>query len=560
MRDGVVVPDHPFQCTRRYPVGVQDDLRPAPWWEGQPRWLYVPTTYHLTRFAILRLLGFVYFFAFVGLVPQAMPLIGSHGLEPAKDFLSTLAAAHEKGDPVPGGFWQLPTLFWFGAGDTTMQVYAWIGVVLSAVVMIGFANGPIMIALWILYGSFVRVGQTWFAFGWEIQILETGLIAAFLAPPLDPRPFPNDPPPLAAILLMRWLTFRIMLGAGLIKARGDACWSLSQLRCLDWHFETQPVPNPLSPLYHAAPHALHALGVLFNHLCELVLPWFVFGPRLARLIAGACMVTFQLILISSGNLAFLNWLTLVPILACFDDDFLVRLSLRLRAWFERVKPRFRDRPHLAHRIATWVFAAIVALLSLRVVENLADSKHQIMNGSFDRFDAVGTYGAFGSMNDERDELIIEGTADDDPARATWKAYELPCKPGDPMRRPCVLGPYHHRLDWLMWFAAMDWEKDAQTGAFVRSYPEGAPWLVHLVWKLLHDDPLARSLLAYDPFRDAPPRWIRIELYRYRFAPLMSDAWWTRERIATWLPPMSIDSEWLRSFLADHGWSTTYEPP
>lgn len=545
---------------------VQDELRPTPWWEGQPRWLYVPTTYHLTRFAILRLLGFVYFFAFVGLVQQSMPLLGSHGLEPARDFLKVLAAAHDAGkhfrdgSTVPGGFWDLPTIFWWDASDTAMLVAAWIGVLLSAVVMCGLANGPMMIALWILYGSFVRVGQTWFGFGWEIQILETGLIAAFLAPPIDPRPFPDDPPPLTAILLMRWLTFRIMLGAGLIKARGHGCWGLSQLRCLDWHFETQPLPNPLSPLFHAAPHWFHAAGVLFNHLCELVLPWLVFGPRLARLVAGGCMLAFQLTLIASGNLAFLNWLTIVPILACFDDDLLLRLSpARWRAWFEAKRPAFRARPHLAHRIATWVFAAVVAVLSLRVVENLADSQHQIMNASFDRWNAVGTYGAFGTVGDERDELILEGTADADPTHATWRAYEFPCKPGDVMRRPCLLGPYHHRLDWLLWFAAMEHEPDPETGE-ERGIPEADPWVVHLVWKLLHGDPLARELLAYDPFPDEPPRWIRIELYRYHFAPLTDDAWWTRARIGTWMPPVSIDDEWLLSFLADHRWSTTYEPP
>jgi hypothetical protein len=549
------------------------DLQPTPWWEGLPRWVYAPTTYQLTRFAILRLLGLVYFFAFLGVLEQAMPLLGSHGLTPARDFLHVLADAHDRGlhyrngDAVPGGFWDLPTIFWWGASDGAMKFYAWLGVLVSFAVMIGFANGPMMFVLWLLYGSFVRVGQDWFAFGWEIQILETGLIAVFLAPPIDPRPFPKDPPPLTAILLMRWLTFRIMLGAGLIKVRGHGCWGLHELSCLDWHFETQPVPNPVSPLYHAAPHWFHAAGVLYNHLCELVLPWFVFGPRRARLIAGCCMVFFQATLISSGNLAFLNWLTLVPILACFDDDFLRwLLPRRARAWAEARAPR-RATPHLAHRIATWVFAAIVVLLSFTVVENLAESGRfapppegigQVMNSSFDRFDAVGTYGAFGTVGDVRDELIIEGTADEDPNTATWREYELPCKPGDVMRRPCLLGPYHHRLDWLMWFAAMAHEPDAS--GVERGFPEAYPWVVHFVWKLLHGDPLQRGLLAYDPFPDQPPRWIRIELYRYQFAPLGADAWWTRRLIGEWMPPTSIDDDWLLGFLADHGWSTTYEPP
>ena len=554
-----------------------NDLRPTPWWVGLPRWIHTPTSYQLTRFAILRLLGLVYFFAFLGLVEQAMPLIGSHGLEPARDYLHLLSSAHDRGlhyrdgSAVPGGFWQLPTLFWWGASDGAMKAYAWIGLVVSFAVMCGLANAPMMIALWILYGSFVRVGQTWFGFGWEYQILETGLIAAFLAPPLDPRPFPKDAPPLVGILLMRWLTFRIMLGAGLIKARGHGCWSLSQLRCLDWHFETQPIPNPVSPLYHAAPHWFHAAGVLFNHLCELVLPFFVFGPRLARLVAGCCMISFQATLISSGNLAFLNWLTIVPIIACLDDDFLLRLSpQRVRAWARRWLGARRPArpPYLAHRIACGVFAALVALLSLTVIENLAEwgpfapppaGSGQEMNASFDRFDTVNTYGAFGTVGSVRDEVIVEGTADEDPDHATWREYEFPCKPGDVMRRPCILGPYHRRFDWLLWFAAMEHDTDPSTGA-ERGILEADPWLVHFVWKLLHGDPLARGLLAYDPFPDAPPRWIRIELYRYQFAPLGDDAWWTRRWIGEWMQPASIDDEWLTMFLEAHGWSSTYEPP
>jgi Lipase maturation factor len=297
--------------------------------------------------------------------------------------------------------------------------------------------------------------------------------------------------------------------------------------------------------------------VLFNHLCELALPWFVFGPRLARLIAGCCMVAFQLTLIASGNLAFLNWLTVIPVIACFDDDFWAwLLPRRLATAFTRARPTFEPRPRLGHTIAAVAFALVVGVLSQRVVDNLFFARHQDMNASYDRFDAVGTYGAFGSVGDDRLELILEGTRDDDPNTARWIPYELPCKPGDVLRRPCTLGPYHHRLDWLLWFAAMEHQPD-ESGT-ERGIPEADPWVVHLVWKLLHADPWARTLLADDPFGDDPPRWIRIELYRYQFAPLGDRAWWTRTLVGEWLPPVSIDDDWLLDFLDGHGWSTTYE--
>ena len=470
---------------------------------------------------------------------QLLPLLGSHGLTPIPLYLERLA---DRAGSRWAAFHRVPTLFWLDASDGFLQAMAWLGVVLSLPVLLGFANGVLLALLWALYMSFVHVGQVWYGFGWEIQLLETGFLAIFLCPPLDPRPFPRRPPPIAIIWLLRWLAFRIMLGAGLIKLRGDSCWR--DLTCLYYHYETQPIPNPLSRSLHFMPHWFNRSGVLFNHLTELVAPWFVFGPRPARLAAGVLMTAFQVFLILSGNLSFLNWLTLVPVLACFDDAFLMRL-LPGRLVRASLHAEVVARPSRVQQVVAAGVAALVAILSVAPVSNLL-SGHQVMNTSFDPLDLVNTYGAFGSVGRERDEIVLEGTNDAVPGDdADWRPYEFKCKPGDPMRRPCVISPYHYRLDWLMWFAAM-------------SRPEAYPWTLHLVWKLLHNDRDTLGLLANDPFPDAPPRFIRASLYRYRFAPPgdPSGAWWTRERLGTWLPPLSASDRRLTAFLESHGWRTS----
>jgi hypothetical protein len=485
--------------------------------------------YSLTRFLVLRLLGFVYFFAFLSLAVQVLPLIGSRGLLPAHAFL-------ERVDHALGSRWdaflRVPTLFWLADSDALLQSLAWLGVGLSLLLLAGFANSILLALLWALYMSFVHVGQEWYAYGWEIQLLETGFLAIFLAPLLDPRPFPKSAPPLAVIVLLRWLVFRIMIGAGLIKMRGDPCWR--DLTCLCWHYETQPLPNPLSPVLHFMPHAFHVAGVLFNHAAELVAPWFVFWPRRARHVAGAVLLLFQVTLIASGNLSFLNWLTIVPILACFDDGLLARILPR----------RFAEGTHAAismpRRVASGVLLALVAWLSLGPVENLL-SQHQAMNTSFGAFDLVNTYGAFGTVGKERNEIVFEGTDDETIGPVTkWKAYEFPAKPGDPNRRPPIVAPFQWRLDWSIWFAAM-------------SEPERYPWTLHFVSKLLHGDRATIGLLANDPFPSKPPRFVRAELYRYRFAPPGDRAWWSRERVDSWLPPLSADDPNLRAFLRHYGW-------
>src|SRR6185503_8451913 len=321
-----------------------------------------------------------------------------------------------------------------------------IGVVLSLAVCAGVTNAMVQLALWAIYLSFVHVGQIFYGYGWELQLVETGFLAVFLCPIRSVGPFPASPPA-PVIWLFRWLIFRIMLGAGLIKLRGDPCWR--DLTCLVHHYETQPIPNPLSYLLHALPPWFHKLGALFNHLVELVVPFFAFGPRRGRHIAGVLLIAFQGILILSGNLSFLNWLTIVPAIACFDDSALGRLFPA--AWRERTLARSAGRsPSLPHRVAAFALAGLVALLSVNPVSNML-SPRQAMNATFDQFALVNTYGAFGSVGRERFEVILSGTRDGVLGEQTeWLEYELPCKPGDVTRRPCVISPYHYRLDWQIW--------------------------------------------------------------------------------------------------------------
>lgn len=205
-------------------------------------------TYWLTRFLILRLLGVIYAIAFLVLINEIIPLIGSDGLLPTAIFQKRVANALGS---TGAGFMRLPSLFWFVHSDRALLTAAWIGFALSCVVVAGYANAPLLTILWFLYMSFVHIGQEWHGYGWEIQLLETGFLAIFLCPLVDMRPFPKRAPPFPVISLFRWLIFRMMLGAGLIKIRGDEIWRNGT--ALYYHFETQPIPGPLSRWFHFLP-------------------------------------------------------------------------------------------------------------------------------------------------------------------------------------------------------------------------------------------------------------------------------------------------------------------
>ncbi len=496
-------------------------------------------TYWLTRFVLLRWMGFVYVVAFYVAAKQLVPLVGADGLTPATLFFHGIS---QQLGGTTAGFLTLPSIFWFDCSDTWLRVVPWIGVVLSCVVLAGYANAPMMTVLWIFYVSIVHVGQDWYGYGWEIQMCETGFLCIFLCPLLDARPFPLRPPPWQLILLFRWLIVRIMLGSALIKLRGDSCWR--DLTALYYHFETQPIPNPFSRWFHFLPHPVLQFGVIWTFVVELGAPWFCFWPRWGRYIAGGLIISFQFTLIVSGNLSFFNWLTILPALACFDDRFwrwLMPTFLKSCA----MEAQLAAKPSRATNGIAWAVLGLVAVLSIQPVLNLAlpGEAGQAMNTSYDPLHLVNTYGAFGSVGRERPVIIFEGTDSADPAMATdWKEYPYVGSPWDPKLRPPFIAPYQPHLDWQLWFAAM---------ATYREYP----WTLNLAWKLLHNDSATLGLFAGNPFPDHPPRYVRAILYNYHFAKPGNPehVYWTRDQPSLWLPALSVDSPELLDALRQEGW-------
>ncbi len=163
-----------------------------------------------------------------------------------------------------------------------------------------------------------------------------------------------------------------------------------------------------------------------------------------------------------------------------------------------------------------------------------------MNASFEPLHLVNTYGAFGSITRTRREIVLEGTQDSYPGPASvWKEYDFKCKPGDVRRAPCLVSPYHYKLDWQMWFAAM-------------STYRYHPWILNLAAKLLENDRPTLALMAANPFPSAPPRWVRATLYEYHFtSPLerkRSGAWWVRKPLGVYLPPLSLQNPQFQEVL------------
>ncbi|MFD5203088.1 lipase maturation factor family protein [Streptomyces sp. NPDC058375] len=456
--------------------------------------------YWLSRLVFQRALAVVYLVAFLSAALQFRALIGERGMLPVPELLRRTP-------------WRAaPGLFRLHYSDRLFAAVAWSGCAVSMALIAGLDGllplwgGMLLWALpWVLYLSIVQVGQVWYGFGWESLLLETGFLAVFLGSG-------DTAAPVLVLWLLRWLLFRVEFGAGLIKMRGDACWR--KLTCLDFHHETQPMPGPLSWFFHHLPRPVHRVEAAANHVTQLLVPFLLFTPQPVASVAAGLMVLTQLWLVLSGNFAWLNWLTIAPTLSVIDWTPLAG------------PPPAQVAPPLWYEVVVIAVTALVLVLSYRPARNLL-SRRQAMNRSYDPLHLVNTYGAFGSM---RLEVVVEGSAEPVAHEgAEWREYGFRGKPGDPRRLPRLFAPYHLRLDWMMWFAAL-------APAYARS------WFGPFAERLLAGDRDTLRLLGHNPFPGEPPRHVRARVFRYRFTGLRelraTGCWWHRTYVREFLRPVS----------------------
>lgn len=470
----------------------------------------------LVRLLFQRGLAAIYLVAFVSALSQFRPLLGERGLLPVPRYLERVT------------FPDAPSVFHFHYSDRFFCALALGGIALGLIALVGVSeSGPLWLSmaiwllLWAAYLSIVNVGQSFYAFGWESMLVEAGFFAAFLGPSqLQPSFIP--------ILLLRWMLFRVEFGAGLIKLRHDRCWR--ELTCLYYHYETQPLPNPLSWYFHRMPKLFHRFGVLFSHFVQLVVPFGLFAPQPIASIAGGLTIFHQLWLVVSGNYSWLNWLTIVLGFSAFSDSILGRLL--------PLGPATLLPAPAGYQAGMWMLAGITLVLSIRPALNLI-SREQAMNLNYNSLHLVNTYGAFGSVTRQRFEVVLEGTEDSAITPATaWKEYELQGKPGDPLRRPPQVAPYHLRLDWMIWF--LPFSVRAGRG---RASPVGYEiWFVRLMEKLLDADAPTLRLFRVDPFAGRRPAFVRARFYRYQYTSWTerrrTRAWWKRTVVGEYLPAVS----------------------
>lgn len=465
--------------------------------------MFTPESYTIALSLFVRLLGFIYFFAFGAFLFQIKGLIGEHGILPITRHLEWLKKNYPK-----RCYRLVPTVFWLNSSDKALMSVVALGMVLSVLLMLGVYTALILFLLYFLYLSIISAGQDFLGFGWEGFLLEITINAFFISLSTTPNIF--------LWISLNLVLFRFHIQAGAVKLQSqDVNWR--NLKAVFYHYQSQPIPNTIAWYVHKLPMWFHKASTFLMFVIELIVPFGMLGPDWMRILVFAAFAGLQLMIWLTGNFSYLNHLTVVLSLILISNAYL--------PWFEVPIPE----------AVPWIIYAICFLagISLTALQLVQLWQHFFPNTAFHRlfrmlnpFHVVNRYGIFAVMTTKRYEIIFEGSDD----TITWKEYSFYHKPGEVDRRPKRISPYQPRLDWQAWFLPF-------------STPESNPWVENLIYHLLKGTPEVLKLIKGNPFSSHPPKYIRTVVYDYIFTTfeekMKTGAWWNRTYVGLFTPPMHL---------------------
>ena len=533
------------------------------------------------RWLFLRSLGLVFFSAFYSLAFQIRGLIGPEGILPAGEYLKRLG--ENSGHMA---YWLAPTLLWLNSGPVALQVLCWSGLVASILLALNLWPRAAVAVCLVAFLSFVSAAQDFSSYQSDGMLLAAGFLCLFFAPPgLRPGLGERQPPSRASLFLLRWLWFRIYFESGLVKMlSGEPQWR--DLTAMDHYYENGPLPDWIGWYAQQLPHPYQAGIALFTLVTELGLVWMLFLPRRWRIVCFFIVTPFQIGIILTANLAFLNHFVLALGVLLLDDRFLRSVFARpgLRATnqkqeiagstleiqkagsenrsstietrsaapdFGPATPNSSASPwslitrrwsllfsyvSLVARHASlfltaiclsWISYVTTALLLLMLAPWLPLPSAPIE--ALEPFRIANQYGLFAVMTRARYEIEFQGSRDG----TAWVAYPFRYKPQDPREPPRLYAPYQPRFDWNLWFASLGhWRENM--------------WVVRTETLLLKNSPSVLSLFAGNPFPGAPPREVRAVVWQYWFTDLTTKRatglWWRRELRGLYAPALEREPD------------------
>ncbi len=468
-----------------------------------------------------RLLALTFAVAWLSLGSQVLLLVGSHGLLPAAPWLAALRSHGI-------GWTDAPTWLFVTASDAALRAGIWIGVVLAALAAFGIRPRLCFALSTALYLGYAVACRSFLSFQWDNLLLECGALAAFLPARRRSR---------WIHVLFRLLLFKLYFESGIAKLEspiGD--WLDGS--AMRFYYETAPIPTALAYFFHALPAWWHHIESNATLLWEIGVPFLIWGPRRARLVALAVFSFFQIVNIATANYGFFSYLALFMGVFLLDDGdvwrmrhvLAARLPKRVAAWLRLAKWELRHvraianfRPRLPvkpRRVLRCTLASVVtaAWIAVGFDSGLRTFAHQRLGVLDELADAeapfrlVNDYHLFMQVTRQRIEPTFETRSN-----GSWTELVMYDKPGPVDRAPPFVAPHQPRVDFLLWFYGL---------SFRRGIP---PYVDSLIDHLCREPSAVQGLFTGD--LPESPDAVRIVFYDYHFAPRGSKDWWTRREVA-----------------------------
>lgn len=479
--------------------------------------------YGVAAQGVLRGLGFLYILAFWSLASQIQALSGQGGLQPASALYEFYL--QQVGPNAP---WLYPGLGWVSQSPVWMFVLCGCGVLGGLGLLYGFLPWGSGFVAWICWVSVLQLCQPWLSTPGDLLMSEVGLYSLFLVPVFCMK-YPKAhhmASRLVGIFLLNLLAVRVFFTSGMAKLSEEA-GSWVDSTALYHYFETQPLPTAGAWFFHQLPGGLLTYLLWGWMFIELMLPWYVFLPRIFRNMFAVALVVHSVVLLMVGQHGVMPLLSFLLALSLVDDVSWRRL-LPL-SWGPSASTQM-FRPGIGGVLCLLILVPCLLFHTVGGMKIRAPVPWKWVQEGLSRVYVGVTPPADPEVQQQRVEIALHGSMDGE----SWIEYPFWLKPTHPRSLAPVASLHVSRLD-------LAFESYSRSNLVEE---ENVPlWMMHLLQGLLKGDARMVSLFPENPFPDEPPTYLRLVLYNMNFADPVTrrekNVWWERTPIQVLGPIFSL---------------------
>ncbi|CDW90774.1 UNKNOWN [Stylonychia lemnae] len=330
---------------------------------------------------------------------------------------------------------------------------------------------------------------------WDILLLEAGFLSIFFAPLWHTKLYNVSPSTSLVREVLRYLIFRLMFASGIVKLQSK-CKTWWGLTALNYHFETQPLPHILSWLLKISIPLDYFIEADDEEEKSLFF-------RAFDMIRSA--ISYNLLNPDYASYTYLIFIIFSLTTVVFDS--MRWLSKNRDAIVKIMTTAISFTTIMLFMYIVFLAQTFVFLKGIQVEpKNVRNYKSQVgleMHQLLSNFQIANSYGLFRRMTGVggRPEIIFYGSDD----QQNWKEYAFNYKPGKIDQAPLIVSPHQPRLDWQLWFSALN----------VFNFQDY--YLIHFIYKILNNDTHAKTFFSQNPFPNKAPKYLKIDLFHYHFS-------------------------------------------